>query len=183
MAIEDKDLLEEALGRVLEQLKSKENFEALLTIYTAQAQAIQTMFLGLLPLVKVAEAEGDNLDVLGTIVGEARNGRTDTAYRVALLARIRLNLSRGTAEDVIGLIRAVMGDVAVEFVESEPAAFVAYVPAVEPSFEDAERVGFVVAQGRAAGVGGGVHFHIDPAFTYDGDADEAFDAGHYADIF
>lgn len=183
MAVEDIDLLDEALGRLVEQFKGKENLIALLTTYTTETQSLQTVLLSLLDIVKVNSAEGVQLEGIGSIVGEERFGRDDAPYRLAILARIRLNLSRGTTEDVIGLIRALAGNVVVKMQEFWPASFVAEVlDAVDPATLDLIVIGLLVSDGKAAGVGGGVHFHSDPVFRYD-TVDLGFDEGGYAKIF
>ena len=41
------------------------------------------------------------IDVIGGLVGELRQGRVDASYLPAVLARIRVNRSKGTAEDII----------------------------------------------------------------------------------
>jgi hypothetical protein len=184
MAIEEVDLQEEVEGRIVEQFKNKDNILAIVTYLTTQVTQLQTMFLQLAVLYQVASAEGEQLDGIGQIVGEERFGRSDEQYRPALLARIRLNLSRGTAEDIIELVRAVAGESAiVKIREYFPASFIAEViDAVDPDTIDLTTAGILVASGKPAGVGGGVHFHVDPVFRYD-TANQGFDLGKYAKIF
>ena len=46
-------------------------------------------------------AVGVQLDGVGAIVGEAREGRGDDEYRLAIKARIQINFSEATPEDIL----------------------------------------------------------------------------------
>lgn len=183
--IEDVDLFAEAETRFLEQFKDKIYFSALVEIYTAQMTELQTVFLSLLNLAQVTVAEGVQLDGIGDIVGEARTGRTDANYRIAILARIRLNLSNGTLEDVIALIRAIAGQVGVQVKDFPPASFVArIVDVLNPDINPALLASFV-ASGRPTGVNGQVIYQLDEdaaMFTFaSGDSEEASTDQGWAD--
>jgi hypothetical protein len=183
MAVTVKDLLEEARGRVLEQLRGKISFDALLEIFTTQATELQTALLQILDDTVIADSEGAQLDGIGRIVGESRFGRSDADYRNALLARILLNKSRGTIEDILGVLLAELDGVfTLQFTEHAPAGYLLYVvEAIDPLVNDPVRIGNVIQQARAAGVKGHVHFHVAGPFQYD--AGLGFDDGKYADVF
>jgi hypothetical protein len=53
------------------------------------------------------DAEGDALDMLGALVGEARQGRSDDVYRVWILARAGVNRSNGKPEELLAIMRLV----------------------------------------------------------------------------
>jgi hypothetical protein len=185
MAATTKDLLTEALGRVTEQLRGKPDFETLVSLLTTQMTALQAALLSILDDTVIDDSEGAQLDGVGAIVGEERFGRDDITYRTFLKARIRLNLSNGTIEDVISLIEAILGGLfTVKLTEYQPAAFIAEVlEGIDPNVINPAQVGALVRSGRAAGVGSGTVFHVDPGFQYDGAAGHGFDDGKYADIF
>ena len=52
-----------------------------------------------------ASVTGKLLEFLGAIVGESRDGRADADYQAAIRIRIRVNRSRGKAEDVIAVAK------------------------------------------------------------------------------
>lgn len=55
-------------------------------------------------------AEGDQLDVVGALVGQARNGMDDDDYRRIIRAKISVNRSKGTIADVIKVADLVIYD-------------------------------------------------------------------------
>lgn len=185
MSVSDKDLLEEAIERVVEQFKGKEKFEALVTALTDQATAVQTALLGILNDTNIATVTGDQLDGLGAIVGEERFGRDDDAYRLAIRARIILNFSRGTADDIINLIRALIGNYTVKIREYFPASFIAEVieevDTAELTPATLATVGALIDEARGAAIGSDVLFHVETPFRYD--SGPGYDLGEYADVF
>ncbi len=55
----------------------------------------------LVPAVAANEDTGGQIDLIGGLVGEDRQGRVDASYLPAVIIRIRVNRSKGTAEDII----------------------------------------------------------------------------------
>lgn len=56
-------------------------------------------------VLNLDDAVGDQLDLLGRIVQEARDGRSDTDYRRALSVRVLVNRSQGRVEQLIQIAR------------------------------------------------------------------------------
>jgi hypothetical protein len=63
----------------------------------------------LLTLLDIDESEGVQLDTIGRVVGQSRNGVDDDTYRLYLSARILANKSTGTVEDIFKVMRALFG--------------------------------------------------------------------------
>lgn len=95
----------QALSRLIEFWKSKPNLRGLLADYTAEAQEIENMFWDVIITRSLDYAGTDQLDHLGAIVGEPRNGRNNANYRLRIRVRIRINNSLGRAQDVIAVVR------------------------------------------------------------------------------
>lgn len=55
-------------------------------------------------------AEGDQLDIVGALVGRERNGMSDADYRRLIRAQISVNRSKGTIADVIKVADLVVYD-------------------------------------------------------------------------
>ncbi len=171
----------QGLGHRIEQQKNKPKIESLLVGYLSQIQDVETAAIDLMD-VTIANAQGQHLDGLGSIVGEERFGRNDDDYRLAISARIQLNLSNGTTEDVIALIRAIIGGVGVRIVEYQPAAFIADIlDPIDPAVIDIERLASLVKSARPAGVNSVIIVRVAGAFVFD--SGPGYDLGKYAGAF
>lgn len=63
--------------------------------------AAQSLF----SLLSIEDSVGQQLDVIGRIVGQARVGLADSIYRIYLRARIAANRSTGVPEDIYTVFR------------------------------------------------------------------------------
>lgn len=75
--------------------------EQLLSVLIAPAQAIEDTAQQMLTERYVDTAVGAQLDIIGRIVGQDRDGLVDDDYRRFIRARIAANDSDGTIEDLI----------------------------------------------------------------------------------
>ena len=85
----------DALARLLEQFKGRAKLESLIESYIDQIQKIENVVWDLHEDRHVDSAAGVNLDKLGELVGQDREGRTDPVYRNWIKARIIINRSSG----------------------------------------------------------------------------------------
>lgn len=171
---------EEAVENLLHQFKDKTTLEAVLRVFAEQVQGLEYVFFDLLHLRSLDQAFGAQLDELGRLLDLEREGRDDDIYRQWLKARIRLNLSSGTPEDIIALVRAVVGDKEIEMIESFPAHF--DVKLNEPIGVKGNQVSKLMLSGKPAGVRGIFHwFESGTPFVFDGDPDGlGFNEGEFA---
>jgi hypothetical protein len=177
--------VEEALANLTAQFSDSTKLRALVQLYVEEVQELEDTFVDLLEQFDVDAAIGASLDVVGAIVGEQRSTRDDTDYRLAIKARILVLKSDGTREDVLGVITALIGlAFTLELMEFSPASFIVHVvEPIDPALINPVQVGNSARAATAAGVGGGVHFHVADPFRYDGPAGSGFDEGAYAAIF
>lgn len=98
-----------ALSRLLEQYKDKARLKTLVDIFSEQMQAVEEMFWDLYVKRRLDTADGDQLRVLGRIVGLTKGATNDVDFRILVAAQIRVLGSRGTFKDLLGLIRLVIG--------------------------------------------------------------------------
>ena len=172
------DHVQEALDNRIEDFKTKTRFGQLLTSYVQQMQEAEDAAIQILQLTELNSAFGQQLDNLGEIIGEERFGRADVQYSTALAARIQLNLSNGTIEDIINIIRAIAGDVEVDIVEVFPAGFTAeIVDDLDPDVVDLVRLSSFVKSAKPVGVRGLILFHVADPFQFD--TGFGYDLGHY----
>ena len=147
------------LARLAEEFR-KPRIAAVLTGEAAQYQAIEDAYWQLLTEFGVDTATGHALDVLGRIVGEPRQGALDADYRLRVRARIRVNRSDGTIEDIIEVVRLLIGSVllpsaTIKLTEYYPAAFVLRITGLVISATQALIYSSFIKQARGAGIGSG----------------------------
>lgn len=120
------DHVNQALARLHEQHKGKTNIEALLTALTSPIQDIEAAMIQLLLERTIDTAIGVQLDVIGKIVGQPRNGLSDDDYRRHVRARIATSNSKARVADLIVVSRLVLDDptTAIEVDQTGAAAVV-----------------------------------------------------------
>lgn len=102
------DHVERALQKLLSQFGSSPKIRALMATYIEPLQAAERWLADSIAVVSINDGVGVVLDRIGVIVGRGRNGLTDTDYRYALRAQIRINRSCGKTEDFIEVFRLSM---------------------------------------------------------------------------
>lgn len=105
--------LDEALDLFKQQFKGKPKITALATAILAQFDEIETANQDLLNKLQLSTGADAVLDALGVIVGQPRNGASDTDYKRMLGARIAANRSTGKIDDIIRVARAIVNDATV----------------------------------------------------------------------
>lgn len=122
-----------ALDRLCEQFRGKPNIAALLMTLAEPACSLEDALQALLTQRTLDTATGAQLDRLGVITGQPRNGLGDDTYRRYLRARITVNRSGGVVEDLLSISRQVLDDPDVH-VRAEDQG----IAALEVYLEDAE---------------------------------------------
>ncbi|NIQ91012.1 MAG: hypothetical protein GWM98_04680 [Nitrospinaceae bacterium] len=177
MAIEHKtNHVAEGLGQLIEVLKDKPKIRKFLTVFLNQIQDLEDAFLELLIDRALDEAVGAQLDGLGSIVGEFREGRNDTDYRLAIRVRIQILLNEATPQDLIEIFVNSTGK-AVQLREYFAASFTLELfDPVDPSW-DPVPYGAILQTTKPAGVNAQLLYHIEDPFRFD--TGPGFDEGHY----
>lgn len=98
-----------AIERLHDFHRDRPLIELLVEVCATPADALEDAFYQLLTERFIDNAVGAQLDLLGKIVTEARQGRSDDDYRRFIRARISANNSEGLIEDLIRVTRAVLG--------------------------------------------------------------------------
>lgn len=184
MSYEKKDNhVEEGLSKLISQFRKKPKILALTTVYIQQLQELEDALSDLLTETNLGNAVGIHLDNIGAIVGELRLGRSDSQYRIAISARILLNTSNGTIEDVIALaIASTEILLTIEITEYFPASFNArIVEVIDPLVVDTDAIAAIISSGKPGGVGGHLDFFegTGTPFQFDGPTGSGFDEGEY----
>ncbi len=96
----------DAVARLLSQYRDKPRIAGLVSALAARGQAVENALWSVLTQLSLSTAADAWLDRLGGIVGEPRDGRTDSVYRASIRARIYANASNGRVEDLIEMFQA-----------------------------------------------------------------------------
>jgi hypothetical protein len=92
-------------SRLIERFQ-KPAYLAVLRAVCEELQEAENALWSVLLSRYIDNAEGVSLNYLGSRVGEPRASLNDPDYRVRIKARILINRSRGRAEDLLGIVRA-----------------------------------------------------------------------------
>lgn len=110
------------LKLLIEQFRNTTTLPKFLAVYLRRFQDLENVTWDVINKRLLGVAVGNQLDMLGDLVGEPRLGRNDTDYRSAVTLRIRVNRSQGRAEDVIDVADLASAETA-SYYEYDPAGF------------------------------------------------------------
>lgn len=156
----------DALARVGEQYHNSTRLRGIISAAADQVQDIDDALWALATerfLYSDAEiggatvnyvAEGEQLDVLGRILGITRQNMTDAQYLLMLKGRVRLLMSSGTVEELIAIFAAARPDATVTVTTLPPATFTLTLTDDVIETALANTLVKFVHDGRAAGVYG-----------------------------
>jgi hypothetical protein len=100
------DHVAQALGLLKSQYGDSTNMQAVVTALVEQVQDIEDDLYTMITSAVIAAAVGVQLDRIGEWVGQPRWDRNDADYRDLLGARVLVNSSDGTIEDIIAALVA-----------------------------------------------------------------------------
>ena len=150
------------MNRLLFQFSESPKLKALLEVALNQLRQAESAF------EEIRELK--SLDVLGKIVGQERGGMNDDDYALWIKARVLLNRSRGTPEDLIEILRVLLdpGSVAgmTEIREHPEAAFTVLLQKV--IHHDPAKIWEIIRE--AAPLGVKAHLQValkEPVFRFD----------------
>lgn len=103
------DHAEDASSRLLAQFDAAPKLHALVASLVGPFQHLEEAAFEVLSAFDVDTALGAQLDVVGALVGEARQGRSDIAYRAYVKARILSHRANGQAQRIYAIARALLG--------------------------------------------------------------------------
>lgn len=97
------------LELLIQQYKDKINFVGILQALNSQANDLEEALFEIRDNFWIDSAEGNQLDIIGEIQGELRQGRNDIDYRAAIRARIVVNNGSGEFETIITALTQLLG--------------------------------------------------------------------------
>lgn len=190
MALVAIDHIEKAITRLASQYKGKTNIDLLMSACFAEANRIEDTLQQVLEQQSIAGAVGDQLDVIGRIVKQEREGASDADYRIRIRARVLVNRSSGTVNELITIFELLITDstlagATVRVEDLPPASIRVTVGGIVLTDEQVTRLSNILKLARAAGIGARfVHLIVPPAdtFTLDGVNGQGLDEGAFASV-
>lgn len=127
-----------AQNRLIQQYKDSANLKSLIEdLFGTQVQEIENIFWDLLSRLDINTMIGTQLDNIGTIVGQARNGQIDAIYRLFIQAKIGVNVSESEASRIIDVWKLITQANTVHMFEAFPAEIDLYADvALDPALAD-----------------------------------------------
>ena len=177
------DHVSAALNRLAEQFKNQPNIAAFLTALVGPCQPLENALQQLYTQRTIYTAIGVQLDALGSLVGQPRNGLVDADYRRFILARISTNSSDGRTEDLITVAKLVLNTVGatIRVTPQGTATVVVAIGGVAIAFT----VGSILATFMQSAAAAGIRILTEasassPGNTFTFDVGPGFDVGHLA---
>jgi len=146
----------EVRALLVEQFKGESTFtdlRAWLDCYSASIQDLEDVLYDLFTLRDIDTAEGAQLDILGAIVGELRNGRVDATYRLRIKTRVKINVSSGLGDEILDIFGDVLGSDALSIAEQPGANFVLTIDQDLSAWTIAE-LAYILASIKGAAING-----------------------------
>lgn len=106
--VQDTNVQTEAEARIYEQYKKKPKIQSMVDFLAARLQGMENMLWGVATLRFLSSATGAQLDLLGRVVGQNRNGLADSDYLNCILARIFCNRSSGAIPDIYNVFAFIL---------------------------------------------------------------------------
>lgn len=114
------------LRRFAQEFRGKPLNEGFIDAFAKGFQDMEDGFYSMLINMAVNTATGNQLNLLGDIVGQSRGGRNDNEYRLWIYIKIAINIGKGTPEEVIEIFRLVTGSTVVALYEYFPGVVELY---------------------------------------------------------
>lgn len=169
------------IANLLSQFQESPRFQAFIKALAAGVQQLEDEIDDLITLRAFDVATDAALDQWATIVGEQRTGLTDTEFRRFIAAKILINNSGGTPEELIAILSTMTGASAAHQ-NLYPANYQMSVSSgTGYSAAVLRRIGRAMELARPAGIGSQTLLGTEDGFRFDS-ATLGFDQGELAAV-
>lgn len=161
----------QALKRLVTRFQTSVLVNKLVASFMPAIQELEQMFVDLGTMRTLANAQGVNLDNLGTLIGLARSpGDDDDTYRRKLYAEVKVNTSQGQPEQLIQVFQLFTAAQMVLLFEEFPGEFIVDSEYLPPDQDTANLLLVILKKVAAAGVRPAmlVSFDAVDSFAYAG---------------
>jgi hypothetical protein len=112
------------LARMPSQFRNKPRMRALIQAIGLGVQTLEEEAFDVLISTTLPVATGESLNQWGVLVGEARGGLSDEDYRVFIEARILVNKTNGSPDELIEIFRLITApQISIRYVQFPKATF------------------------------------------------------------
>ncbi len=159
------------LARMPSQFRDKPRIRALIQALALGVQCLEDDMFGVLISTPLDVATGDALNQWGALVGEPRGGLTDEDYRVFIDARVLVNISEGTPDELIEIFRRITApQISIRYVQLPKATFGIWVFRDAPMGDNrARRVASMMRDAKPGGVEMILVEEVSGYFGFNGD--------------
>lgn len=110
---------------LLEQFKDSDNLKGILSAFNTEMEKVEDALFEIRDNFYLATAEGDQLDTLGLIFNEDRQGRSDTDYRNAIQSKAEV-LYSGTPEGIYTQLKLLYGATTLQYSPADAGDYALY---------------------------------------------------------
>lgn len=142
--------VKQAKARLTSMYVDRKVISGLVAAYAKQIQLLEDACWQVIEGRQLNTAVNAQLDTIGKLVGELRNGRTDTVYREFIRLRILINRSTGKLVDLLHIAKVAAMGAPWKYWESYPAGFVLLFSGTAAGFA---AVASAMRQAKPQGVG------------------------------
>lgn len=111
------------LSLIIGQFQETNTLSGIIEAMNIQAQDYENAIFELRDEFWLTIAKGNQLDIIGSILGLERASRTDSEYRIALQAWINISLGSGEPEIIISAINLLYNPNELEYIPNYPAKY------------------------------------------------------------
>ena len=174
-----------ALRTMLAQDRGRERLEALTALIVQRIQYLEDVVWQIRENANLDTATGFDLDRLGGIVGELRQGRGDELYRLWIRARAAVNRSSGTPDEMLTILRLVLPSTAgISYQNIPDRNAEAYFVLSDVGATDLTQVKRILEEAVGAGILLNLILAVDPseAFSFQGGPGLGFNQGKFSNV-
>jgi hypothetical protein len=158
------DHIVRGLSRLPSQFQDKTRVLQFFSVFLEELQEIEECLEDIITQKDLNFAVGAQLDILGNIIGAARDGQTDEDYRQSIILQRAINSSKGTEELVTEFWKKYSGTSYTSIYENFPAGISLFTDAGVPSLDSILKIKQVLA----ATVSLSVTFSTGTPFAFEG---------------
>lgn len=119
-------MIERIKSLLPQQYKDASNLNKLLEVIVSPFNELKDVFVDIKNLLDIENNSGVQLDLIGEIVVQKRNGLNDADYRKLLRFKIKKNTSKATVEDIVSILKFLTNGTRVVYSDNPPAAYTIY---------------------------------------------------------